>query len=159
MDEVHRMVALTDSVHADWLLETLETMPESERNKVATTTAKQSSKAKTGPLLDKALEDHWRPKTNIDLASKAQCSPGTITGLIKDGFDIRNKTAAKICEAVGIDFRALCQKHQIVVIGSTLQSGTANRAKLLEAAEKLIGTDQEASALDYLQFALSKAKR
>lgn len=149
--------ALPAAAVADWLLWSLETMPETER---IATTAKLKARQKTGHALLEALEEYWRPKTNIDLASAAQCSPGTTTGLCKDGFDIKNKTAERICKIIGIDFKALCKKQiaEPIIKPTPLPVAGAQKTKLLEAAEKLVGTEQESSALEYLQFLL-KAKR
>lgn len=143
---------------AEWLLRSLETIGEMERT--TSSAAKTKDRARTAKLLHDYIESQWRPKTNIDLASAAQCSPGTITSLVRDGFDIRNKSAAKICQVLGIDFRSLCQKHEVrPIVQPNPTTKGAKKSPLVDAAEQLIGTDQERLALEYLQFALAKAKR
>lgn len=140
-------VKLNLETHAEWLLWSLETMAKDERSQKTLTT-----EARTAQVLRSALLEHWAPKTEIDLASAAGCSPGSIHKAKTQGFNIKSKAVARMFDAMKLDFKAACFEF-------SLRPAKPKTSSLMDIASSLVGTDQEESAAKHLLSLANKAKR
>lgn len=139
--------ALPVDRQAEWLLESLETMPEAKRN-ARLKAAKQVAGHHNGTVLGEAIQLRWKSqkKKITDLATKGGCDYTTLRGYIRDGFGETPPILFGVCTILGIDRNALSEGRIEDIKSDDLEQEGVSLLK------ELFREGKGKEALDHLRF-------